>query len=236
MSDDTTTATTTAPEHDPAVPQAAPHVVPARRRNPWRAFVLGVVALSVAVVGGAGLVRHPAAGSPTDLLRLPHTLLDRSYTLAEDTSAQRDHALVSRSGPGYEGIHIRSGFYDSDGDSHDDDLEIIAWQGKVDDPATARTQFAADVIDDSDNVFLRAPRRILPPGTTEPLVCAVIAVTGRPDHQALQPVPVCVWADHATVGFVYDLYRTDVPLASVDLDAYAADVSRIRSEVRVRAS
>ncbi|WP_143658427.1 hypothetical protein [Embleya scabrispora] len=114
-------------------------------------------------------------------------------------------------------------------------LRIDGAYGALSDPAKARDTLLQILSkEDHSTPVERTARTILPAGATEPLVCQI--VVEKKSTQAEVLAPVCAWTDTSTTARVLRSGGTgnEIIGARIDLDAYAAQVDRIRTEIRVR--
>lgn len=172
-----------------------------------------------------------AASSPEYKLRLPQTLDGGTYTLGKDLSSQVQ-GQIPDSGNGVRNVTPVAGQYSSGSGIGTRALVFTGFYGTFDHPEQAKSNFLKGVSEGDGAEVPAPPKTFTPAGSDEDLTCEVLV-----KHEGGQEitVPVCVWVDNGTLGSVIESDATSLGASpeSLDLEAFAAKVGRIRDEVRV---
>lgn len=194
---------------------------------------LGLVGFSVKVLTEAGDVAT-GAGFPEAEYRLtvPKSLLDGTYTLAQDLSQTQGKAALD----GAYDAKIRDpkpavGQYTSGKAAGTSALVFSGMYGQFKDPAGARaTMMEGAATADGATVAVPA-KEITPAGSDITLTCQVLTST---QAGATTTLPMCAWADGntgASVAVVTPETARQKP-RSVDLAKVAATTLKVREEAR----
>lgn len=182
--------------------------------------VLGGIAAAVAFSGGGG----PAG--PKYRVTVPQTLADGRYTLAKDISAQASSS-VPHDGANEHGIQSVGGQYANGTKS----LVMVGIYGTIDDPRTTVAHSISGMKSTPDTHVAVPEKEFTPSGGGAPLTCGVDV---REEMGQKVTLEFCVWADSSTSGNVAETDADDLAKdpQSVDLQAFADTVGKIRSEAR----
>jgi hypothetical protein len=165
-------------------------------------------------------------------LTAPKTLLDGTYALADDQSAQRQEQLESS--PVDESV-IRDpqatvAQYTSV--SEGGVLVISGMHGRIKDPAAAREKIL-DGAATAEGATLAVPAKdFVPAGSDVTITCQVVTMTQ--DGGGTAQLPICAWADdntNASVSVVTAAGATQSP-KETDLAAAAEATAKVREEIR----
>lgn len=210
-----------------------PPPIPPRRKAGKVWGVIGAVA-GVLVIGtlassgvfrGGGSASGGSAGGPKYRMTVPQTLVGGEYKLAKDISQQAAHE-VPQDGPNAHGIKTVGGQYTSGTKS----LAMLGLYGVIDDPETAVDHTIRGMTRDGKTEVAVAEKEFTPSGGGGALTCGVdVRTVGQKVTLAF-----CVWADSSTSGEVAETDARELAKdpQSVDLQAFADKVDKIRGEVR----
>ncbi|MFJ8649221.1 hypothetical protein ACIRNI_24260 [Streptomyces sp. NPDC093546] len=226
-------------------PPAGP---PPRKDRTW--LIVGIVLASMAaLLGLAYLGNRGSDGAPVRgvadpfpvaeyRLTVPKTLLGDEYRLVNDGSADADARAKKESdatGPGWRVTASVMGSYNGTGTGGGTDgphgLALIGMYGQFKDPAQQRSGLLKGMRE-ADGVSEPQPARtITPPGSDVELECTVLL---SQDADGTSTVPVCAWGDANTAAYVAFITPADAAQdpGSVDLDALARQVLKVREEAR----
>ncbi|MCQ4045401.1 hypothetical protein ACFOSC_03705 [Streptantibioticus rubrisoli] len=164
---------------------------------------------------------------------MPSSLEDGKYTLQQDISQKLDSRLPVRDGDGGHDLHGSGGAYQSAAGGTDQ-LIVSGVYGTIDDPDTVRQHVMDGTRSDGIVTGVAVPPKVITPaGSTEPVSREVLTT-----HVGVRdlPTPVCAWADSGTVAVVMRMAAANLTVSpgSIDLNAFAGEVSTVRDEVRVK--
>lgn len=187
-----------------------------------------------------GMPRIPCGSFPAAEYRLtvPKTLLDTEYELVKDDSAATNDEMEKggyTSGPNERNVKGAVGTYsgtstESDG-ATSPKLVLSGMHGQFKDPAQSRTSLL-DGMRKADGISEpNPPKTVTPPGSDLDLTCTVFL---SEDQGTTSTLPVCAWGDENTAAYVAFVTpgETQQDPDSVDLDAAAKTVLKVREEVR----
>ncbi|WP_406301019.1 hypothetical protein OG948_60620 (plasmid) [Embleya sp. NBC_00888] len=169
-------------------------------------------------------------------LVLPDTLgsgrYSRDVTVQPSTTTREATQTLITAGVGnpviVNGVYVQAG-------NTSGALRIDGAYGALSDPAKARDALLQVLAASEHSTPVpNTARTILPSGATEPLVCQVVSVEDQ-RAGATVTAPVCAWTDTSTTARVLrgGGNGDQTTGARIDLDAYAAEVDRIRAEIRI---
>ncbi|MGG7572804.1 hypothetical protein [Streptomyces sirii] len=161
---------------------------------------------------------------------MPRSLADGKYTLAKDISQQAD-AQVPNDGVNAHGVRSAAGQYTGGTKS----LVMMGMYGTIDDPEEGVSRMIHGLQSSPDVEVVVPERKFTPSGGGGPLTCGV-EVKGTAGQKVT--LPFCVWGTSSTTVSVAETDAADLAKdpKSVDLQAFADEVSKIRTEVQVPAS
>lgn len=211
-------------------------------------LVLGIVFGSIAAVFGLFYLgtrgdaaadraaREAADPFPAAEYRLtvPQTLLDGDYELIKDGSSEANADMEKSghgAGPDARNIKAIRGSYNGTSTDGNSGVVLIGMYGQFRYPAQPRDSLL-DGMRKADGMSEPKPARtITPPGSDVDLECTVML---SKDEDGTATIPVCAWGDENTAAYV--AFLTPAAAAqdpdSVDLDAIAEQVAKVREEAR----
>ncbi|MGW0703785.1 hypothetical protein ACWD0A_31665 [Streptomyces sp. NPDC002867] len=167
-------------------------------------------------------------------LTVPKTLLDGEYELIKDGSSEANADMEkSGYGPGPDARNIKAvrGSYNGTSATGNSGLVLIGMYGQFRNPAQPRDSLL-DGLRKGDGMSEPKPAKtVTPPGSDVDLECTVML---SKDEDGTATVPVCAWGDANTAAYVAFLTPADAAQDpdSVDLDAIAQQVVKVREEIR----
>ncbi|MEE1804331.1 hypothetical protein PUR57_37605 [Streptomyces sp. JV176] len=207
-------------------------------------MILGIVAASVVgllVLSYLGNRGSASSGSSSDAfpaatyqLTVPKTLLGDGYELVKDESAEtNDEAEQGDYGDGPDARYTRGilATYAGAGTDAQNGFVVGGTFGQFKNPDGERTLLLRSMRDADGMSEPNPPKTITPEGSDINLECTVLL---SEDEGATSTLPVCAWGDENTAAYVTFFDAGDIAQdsESVDLDAVAQDVQKIRDEVR----
>ncbi|MFF4230988.1 hypothetical protein [Streptomyces sp. NPDC001820] len=179
---------------------------------------------------------RPARTFPEAKYRLtvPKTLLANEYRLVKDGSADADADAQKKgygAGPDARNVKAVIGSYTGTATDAPRGLVLTGMYGQFNDPAQPRESLL-DGMRKADGMDEPNPRKsITPPGSDVDMTCTVMLST---DEEGTSTVPVCAWGDDNTAAYIAFLAPASAKQDpdSVDLDATAEQVLKVRAEVR----
>ncbi|MFJ7998102.1 hypothetical protein ACIQ7D_13285 [Streptomyces sp. NPDC096310] len=207
-------------------------------------LILGIVAASVVgllVLSYLGNRGSASSGSSSGdfpaasyRLTVPKTLLDDGYDLVEDSSAETNDEMKREGyGDGPDARDTRGivGSYADTGDEAQSGLAVAGVYGRFKNPTKQRDGLFRGMRE-ADGISEPSPPKIITlEGSDVDLQCTVLL---SEDEGTTSTVPVCAWGDENTAAYVafHDGEGVAQEPDSVDLDATARTVLKVRDDVR----
>ncbi|MEU0371483.1 hypothetical protein ABZ070_14695 [Streptomyces sp. NPDC006283] len=219
----------------------APPVPPPKRKNRTGltislAFGLVALILGLAWFGnrdsgspGGGESSFPAAEYR---LTAPETLLDGTYELADDQSAERQKQLESSTVDESNIRDPKATVAQYTSASEGGVLVISGMHGRIKDPDTARESILRGAAGADGSALAVPAKDFTPAGSEVTITCQVVTMDQTGGGTA--PLPICAWADdntNASVTLVTDGTAKKSPEA-IDLESAAATAAKVREEIR----
>ncbi|MFF8724966.1 hypothetical protein ACF073_00570 [Streptomyces sp. NPDC015171] len=209
-----------------APPMAPP---PKKRRI---GLVLGIVGGAVAAVVVLliviGMVAESGFPAAERKLTLPKTLLDGKYELSQDLSGTEGKKIESEADGAWDAkdTHGVVGSYGQGGDETKGTLVISGFYGRFKNAGAARRNMMKGAAE-GEGATVAVPAKDF--GLDVTITCQV--VTQKQVGTEIS-VPMCAWADGNTGATVAEVSTATVNKdpSEVDLEAFAKDTLRIRSE------
>ncbi|MEV6399129.1 hypothetical protein AB0M39_30830 [Streptomyces sp. NPDC051907] len=214
----------------------APPPVPPKKNQAGMvvAITLGSVAavaalawLASTVVGGANSSSYPAAEYK---LTIPQTLLDGTYKLSEDQSAEHQDELAGTSEADVKDARAAVARYVSTSES--EVLIVSGMHGRVRNPDRVRTKMLKGARESEGAEVMVAPKDFHPAGSDVTITCQ--ALKSQQTGGGSVTMTMCAWGDEntgATVGFVTP-ETTQQSADEVDLESVAEKAAKMREEMR----
>lgn len=194
---------------------------------------LGVIGFAVKLLNDAGQVAS-GAGFPDARYRLtvPQTMLDGTYTLAQDLSqTEGKKALAGAYDPKIRDPKPAVGQYTSGGTTGTSALVFSGMYGQFKDPAAARRKMMEGAAEAQGATVAVPAKDITPVGSGITVTCQVLTSSQGGTTSTL---PMCAWADENTGASVAVVTPATVRQSpgAVDLQKVAATTLKVREEAR----
>ncbi|MFF8899265.1 hypothetical protein ACF082_17545 [Streptomyces lydicus] len=193
-------------------------------------LVLGGVASAVLLGGGGSGGGSKQSAGPKYRITVPQSLVGGKYSLAKDISSMAD-GQVPHDGVNAHGMRSAGGQYTGGTTS----LVMMGIYGTIDDPEEGVNHMIHGLTSSPDVDVVVSDKKFTPSGGGDPLSCGVEVKSTAGQKITL---PFCVWGTSSTTVSVAKTDAADLGKdpRSVDLQAFADDASRIRTEVQVPAA
>lgn len=194
---------------------------------------LGVIGFAVKLLGDAGQVVS-GSGFPEAQYRLtvPQTVLDGTYTLAQDLSqTEGKKALSGAYDPKIRDPKPAVGQYTSTTGAGTSALVLSGMYGQFKDPASARRKMMEGAAEAEGATVAVAAADVTPLGSDITLTCQVLTSS---QGGVTSTLPMCAWADENTGASVAVVTPETVRQSpgSVDLQKVGATTLKVRAEAR----
>ncbi|GAA2469490.1 hypothetical protein ACFPFX_25825 [Streptomyces mauvecolor] len=215
----------------------------ARVRNTVLAVAFTVV---VGAVGATGYVWGRGASGPASAaavsyrVKTPPSIMGGAFVGDANVGVRITNGDIKGClADGIRNLQAVSASYRSSNPDSEQRVQFLGVWGTIDDPEQAIDRdfatAARTAADKTGNTFVGAPQRVFPIGLGDAVMkCQIYKPTSPSHSDADSTTPLCIWADHDTLGEVtrFDL-ATGATHLTLDQDADTA--ARVRVDTRVRA-